>query len=118
MCDALVADAPGADEARDAVLALARTVTDDKYLSTLNRALLALANDRADVAGRVRALDACAALWEAHGIALLAFVPETVATLSETLDDADPRAAAAALALRAQVEEALGEPLDSYLDTA
>jgi len=118
LTDALVADAPGADEARDAVLALARTVTDDKYLSTLNRALLALANDRADVAGRVRALDACAALWEAHGIALLAFVPETVATLSETLDDADPRAAAAALALRAQVEEALGEPLDSYLDTA
>ncbi|WFD22826.1 snoRNA-binding rRNA-processing protein utp10 [Malassezia equina] len=108
----------GADEAREAVLALARAVPDDTYLSALNRALLALANDSVNLTGRVRALDAAAALWEAHGVALLTFVPETVATLSETLDDADPRAAAAALALRAQVEEALGEPLDSYLDTA
>ncbi|WFD19216.1 snoRNA-binding rRNA-processing protein utp10 [Malassezia caprae] len=118
LTDALAASEAGADEARDAALALARAVPDDTYLSALNRTLLALANDSADIAGRVRALEACAALWEAHGVALLTFVPETVATLSETLDDADPRASAAALALRAQVEEALGEPLDSYLDTA
>jgi len=118
LTDALAASEAGADEARDAALALARAVPDDTYLCALNRALLALASDSADVAGRVRALEACAALWEAHGVALLTFVPETVATLSETLDDADPRASAAALALRAQVEEALGEPLDSYLDTA
>ena len=47
---------------------------------------------------------------------LLAFVPETVAQLSELLDDVDPRAAAAALKLRREIEAALGEPLDSYLE--
>ncbi|WFD27115.1 snoRNA-binding rRNA-processing protein utp10 [Malassezia nana] len=113
------AEATGAaDEARDAVLALASAVPDDAYLGALHRALLALANDSGPVASRVRALETCAALWEAHGVALLTFVPDTVATLAETCDEADPRAAAAALALRAQVEAALGEPLDTYLDTA
>ena len=61
-------------------------------------------------------LDTAAALWEAHGVALLGFVPETVAALSELLDDADPRAASAALRLRVAIERALGEPLDAYLE--
>lgn len=50
-------------------------------------------------------------------MALLAFVPETVASLSELLDNADPRTSKAALELRVHMEEALGEPLDSYLDS-
>ena len=49
-------------------------------------------------------------------MALLGFVPETVAALSELLDDADPRAASAALRLRVAIERALGEPLDAYLE--
>ena len=62
------------------------------------------------------AIDVCAALWDAQGIALLGYMPETVAALSELLDDPDAYTAAAALRLRAAIEKALGEPLDSYLE--
>ncbi|WFD29976.1 snoRNA-binding rRNA-processing protein utp10 [Malassezia sp. CBS 17886] len=107
------------DAARDAfsraVLALADAVPDDDFLRTLNSALMTHANTP-NVALRVNTLTLCAALWDAHGVPLLAFVPETVAALSELLDDTNPRTSAAALRLRGAIEKALGEPLDSYLE--
>lgn len=106
-----------ATDAEAALLALARAVPDDVFLRTLNTALMGAAGAR-DLPTRLHALSTCAALWEDHGMALLAFVPETVAALSELLDDADPRGAAAALRLRVQIEAALGEPLDAYLESA
>lgn len=106
----------GHDEAGDALCALAAAVPDDALLRSMHQALLKAAK-ASPTDGRVRVLDVCARLWEEHGLALLTFVPETVAALTELLDDADPRAAAAALRLRAEIEKALGEPLDSYLDT-
>ncbi|KAL4401209.1 90S preribosome protein [Malassezia pachydermatis] len=105
------------EEVPRTLLALAHAVPDDTFLRTLNSALMSAANVR-DMESRVRALSACASLWEAQGMALLTFVPETVAALTEVLDDVDPRVSAAALSLRGFIEEALGESLDSYLDAA
>ena len=98
------------------LLALAKAVPEDEFLRTLNTSLMSAASTN-DVTSRVRALSVCASLWAAHGMALLTFVPETVAALSELLDDSDPRTSAAALQLRVHIEEALGEPLDSYLES-
>ena len=100
----------------DTLLALAQAVPDDEFLRALNTALMAAAHTE-HVPTQVRTLHTCASLWAAHGMALLAFVPETVASLSELLDNADPRTSKAALELRVHMEEALGEPLDSYLDS-
>ena len=97
------------------LLALVGVVPDDACLRTVNTALLKRAATP-ELTVRVLALSTAAALWEAHGVALLGFVPETVAALSELLDDADPRAASAALRLRVAIERALGEPLDAYLE--
>lgn len=96
-------------------LAVAETVPDDAYLRTLNAALMAQASN-ASLTLRMHALEIAASLWAAHGVNLLAFVPETVTQLTELLDDVDPRAAHAALRLRREIEAALGEPLDSYLE--
>ena len=100
----------------ETLLALAQAVPDDEFLRALNTALMAAAHTE-HVPTQVRTLHTCASLWAAHGMALLAFVPETVASLSELLDNADPRTSKAALELRVHMEEALGEPLDSYLDS-
>lgn len=104
------------DDVHDTLLALANAVPDDEFLRTLNTALMSAARSD-DVSVQVQALSVCASLWAAHGMALLTFVPETVAALSELLDDADPRTSSAALKLRVHIEEALGESLDSYLDS-
>ncbi|WFC96035.1 snoRNA-binding rRNA-processing protein utp10 [Malassezia brasiliensis] len=111
----LAADDRAAVEAMaHALLAVAETVPDDTYLHALNTQLLTYASS-STLRVRIHALDLAAQVWDAHGANLLGFVPETVAQLAELLDDADPRAAAAALRLRRAIEAALGEPLDSYL---
>ncbi|PKI82871.1 Utp10p [Malassezia vespertilionis] len=98
-----------------AVRGLADAVPDDANLRAVNAALLKhAAAPSVDV--RMHAMDIAAALWSVHGLNLLAFVPETVAALTELLEDIDPRCTAAALRLRTEIEKALGEPLDSYLD--
>ena len=99
----------------DAVLAVVAAVPDDACLRAVNSALIQRARG-GNTAVRVLALDMCAALWDAQGVALLGYIPETVAALSELLDDPDAHAAAAALRLRSAIERALGEPLDSYLE--
>ena len=108
-------DTRTADAIARALLAIAEAVPDDAYLRALNAALLTHAGSAAR-AERIHALTIAARVWAAHGTNLLAFVPETVAQLAELLDDVDPRVAAAALRLRREIEAALGEPLDSYLE--
>lgn len=108
-------DAKATNAVAKAALAVAETVPDDVYLRALNTEVMKHAGS-ASLAVRVHALHVAASVWAAHGVNLLAFVPETVAQLSELLDDVDPRAASAALKLRREIEAALGEPLDSYLE--
>ena len=113
--DRAAASSDAADLLTATVLAVAGAVPDDACLRSLNTALLARARTPSSPS-HVLAIDVCAALWDAQGIALLGYMPETVAALSELLDDPDAYTAAAALRLRAAIEKALGEPLDSYLE--
>ncbi|WFD34754.1 snoRNA-binding rRNA-processing protein utp10 [Malassezia cuniculi] len=99
----------------DTILAVVAAVPDDTCLRSVNTSLLRRARGQV-IGSRVLALDMCAALWNAQGVALLGYMPDTVAALSELLDDPDAHAAAAALRLRSAIEKALGEPLDSYLE--
>ncbi|WFD00069.1 snoRNA-binding rRNA-processing protein utp10 [Malassezia yamatoensis] len=108
-------DTVAPDTIAKAMLVVAETVPDDSFLRHLNTTLMSYAQSK-NVPIRVHALNIASQIWAAHGANLLGFVPETVAQLAEFLEEIDPRASEAALQLRREIEAALGEPLDSYLE--
>ncbi|WFD44434.1 snoRNA-binding rRNA-processing protein utp10 [Malassezia psittaci] len=108
-------DSVAPDTIAKAMLVVAETVPDDSFLRHLNSTLMSYAQSR-NITIRVHALNIASQIWAAHGANLLGFVPETVAQLAEFLEEIDPRASDAALQLRREIEAALGEPLDSYLE--
>ncbi|KAN0059869.1 snoRNA-binding rRNA-processing protein utp10 [Thecaphora frezii] len=98
-----------------ASVALAHAVPVEAVLKTLNASLLSLSSARSRHATRVVALRMLTATWQREGEAMLGLVPETVAQVSELLDDDDAVIAKEAARFREKIEAALGESLDAYL---
>ncbi|EPQ25933.1 uncharacterized protein PFL1_06607 [Pseudozyma flocculosa PF-1] len=91
-------------------VAVAHAVPVEAVLKTLNGALLSQSSSRSSLGVRTVALRVLTA-----GEAMLGLVPETVAQVSELLDDDERAIAHEAGAFRRAIEAALGESLDAYL---
>ncbi|SPO40566.1 related to UTP10 - nucleolar protein, component of the small subunit processome [Pseudozyma flocculosa] len=96
-------------------VAVAHAVPVEAVLKTLNGALLSQSSSRSSLGVRTVALRVLTAVWTREGEAMLGLVPETVAQVSELLDDDERAIAHEAGAFRRAIEAALGESLDAYL---
>ncbi|TKY85315.1 hypothetical protein EX895_005477 [Sporisorium graminicola] len=100
------------------VVGLLKNVNDEATLKQFNSALLQRASaTRATNSRAVRevATQLLTHMWAAQKDHLLALVPETIAQLSELLEDDDESIVAYANEFRSEIEAALGESLQSYL---
>ncbi|KAJ9477870.1 U3 small nucleolar RNA-associated protein 10 [Pseudozyma hubeiensis] len=100
------------------VVGLLKNVNDEATLKLFNSKLLQRASaTRATNSKPVRstATQLLTHMWAAQKDHLLALVPETIAQLSELLEDDDEDIVGYANEFRSEIEAALGESLESYL---
>ena len=100
------------------VVGLLNNVNDESTLKQFNSALLQRASATRTTnsrAVRLVATQLLTSMWAAQKEQLLALVPETIAQLSELLDDDDDAIVGYANEFRGEIEAALGESLESYL---
>lgn len=100
------------------VVGLLKNVNDETTLKQFNSTLLQRASATRTTNSRaVRsvATQLLTQMWAAQKDHLLALVPETIAQLSELLEDDDEAIVGYANEFRSEIEAALGESLESYL---
>ncbi len=100
------------------IVGLLKNVNDESTLKLFNSKLLAKASATRttnSLVVRSTATQLLTSMWAAQKDQLLALVPETIAQLSELLEDDDEVIVQHANEFRSEIEGALGESLESYL---
>lgn len=100
------------------IVGLLKNVNDEATLKLFNSKLLQRASATRttnSMAVRSSATQLLTQMWSAQKEQLLGLVPETIAQLSELLEDDDEEIVQHANEFRAEIEGALGESLESYL---